>query len=109
MKMHWPRGTEATLEDICACVGPGWKDILTKLVTDLEAMGWDGTIHQVKEKFGGLRFYIGLDTDEIFDRINQAEAESFKVCETCGKPGEPTSNHGWIKTLCSKCGNKTQH
>lgn len=57
---------------------------------------------QVKEKFGGLRFYMTSSTDEIWNLISEAEAKSRETCEECGKPGEekPTS---WIRTLCDSC------
>jgi hypothetical protein len=77
MKMRWAYvDREATLEDVCSCVGPGWHDIIRRLVMDLEALGWDGSVMQVKEKFGTLRFYIGYGSDAVFDRIDEAEAES---------------------------------
>ena len=57
---------------------------------------------QVKEKFGGLRFYMTCETDEIYELIEKAEALSCKTCEVCGEDGtrRPTS---WIKTLCDDC------
>ena len=57
---------------------------------------------QVKEKFGGLRFYMTGGTDEIFDLIEKAEALSYKTCESCGAPGTQ-SNSKWITTLCEDC------
>lgn len=57
---------------------------------------------QVKEKFGGLRFYMTCGTDEIYDLISKAEALSCKTCEECGEPGEERSG-GWIHTLCNNC------
>ena len=57
---------------------------------------------QVKEKYGGLRFYMTCGTDEIFDLIEKAEALSYKTCEECGEPGEER-NTGWIRTLCDTC------
>jgi hypothetical protein len=56
----------------------------------------------VKEKFGGLRFYMTCDTDEIFNLIQEAEALSYKTCEVCGKPGEERPS-SWIHTLCDYC------
>jgi hypothetical protein len=79
----------------------GWRDIITSLVDDLFGMGWDGCLLQIKEKFGGLRFYIGEGTDEMFDRISQAESQSLKTCMKCGKPGKPTDT-GWILVLCEE-------
>jgi hypothetical protein len=86
-----------------AYFGPGWTKILDALVTDLKAMAWDGDCHQIKEKFGGLRFYIGCGNDEIWERIDKAEMESRRTCEECGEPGAPRSG-GWIKTLCDAHG-----
>ena len=57
---------------------------------------------QVKEKFGGLRFYMTCGTDEIFNLIDEAEELSYKTCEECGKPGEEKDT-GWIRTLCDYC------
>jgi hypothetical protein len=82
-------------------VGPGWADILTRLVNDLEVLGWNGQLCQVKEKFGGLRFYINAASEPIWKRISQAEHESYKICETCGQPGK-LRRIGWWKTLCDE-------
>lgn len=57
---------------------------------------------QVKEKFGGLRFYIGSGSPEIYGMIRMAEAMSFRTCEDCGNPGQ-TRPGGWIRTLCDLC------
>jgi len=58
---------------------------------------------QVKEKFGGLRFYVHNAGDEIHGMISMAEQMSFKICEKCGKPGSLHKRGGWLKTLCTKC------
>ena len=86
-------------------VGPGWIGILDRLATDLIDMGWDRDLHQVKEKFGGLRFYIGASTPEMQGRIEAAEKESYCTCEDCGAPGK-AEGPGWIKTLCTGCRTK---
>lgn len=83
-------------------VGVGWGCIIERLITDLLALGWNGEINQVKEKFGGLRFYVGETTDEMRKLISAAENLSYETCEVCGGPGEQTST-GWIKTLCAPC------
>lgn len=91
-----------TREDIKARVGLGWGSLLDDLVSKLEALGWDGDVHQVKEKFGGLRFYVGGVTPEMDAAIEEAEARSFLVCEDCGEPGYPRAG-GWTRTLCDSC------
>jgi len=57
------------------------------------------TASQVKEKFGGLRFYTNGYTDVIGAMISIAESMSYRTCEVCGNPGR-SNNHGWISTLC---------
>jgi len=57
------------------------------------------TASQVKEKFGGLRFYTNGYTDVIGGMISMAESMSHRTCEECGSPGR-SNNYGWISTLC---------
>jgi hypothetical protein len=54
---------------------------------------------QVKEKFGGLRFYVQAATDKHYQYITFAESMSYHTCEECGAPGK-TYTDGWHTTLC---------
>jgi hypothetical protein len=54
---------------------------------------------QVKEKFGGLRFYVQAATDKHYSYISFAESMSYRTCEECGNPGK-TYTDGWHTTLC---------
>lgn len=57
---------------------------------------------QVKEKFGGLRFYTDCVPDDyIRGLISLAESLSVRTCEVCGAPGKQ-GGQGWIRTLCVK-------
>ena len=60
------------------------------------------TISQVKEKFGGLRFYVYGGSDYVRGMIDFAESMSYKICEDCGNPGK-LSQEGWWRTLCEPC------
>lgn len=60
------------------------------------------TAVQVKEKFGGLRFYVHGATNEQHAAIRLAEALSYRTCEVCGKPGKPNKDGGWISTRCKE-------
>ena len=81
----------------------GW-DKLVDPLSDL-VLDAGGTVDQVKEKFGGLRFYFGglnaIDWERIEPIVNKAESESYHVCEQCGEPGK-LRNFSWIQTLCHK-------
>jgi len=54
---------------------------------------------QVKEKFGGLRFYVNGTTDKHHNYISFAESMSYRTCEECGAAGKTYTN-GWHTTLC---------
>ena len=57
------------------------------------------TVHQIKEKFGGLRFYVHGATDKHYNYISFAESMSYRTCEECGAPGKRYTD-GWHRTLC---------
>lgn len=57
---------------------------------------------QVKQKFGGLRFYIEGGDSHIDGMISMAESMSFRLCESCGNSGTKRSG-GWIQVLCNTC------
>lgn len=85
-----------------AWVGDGWLPLVKELIDDLIKLGWNRELCDIKEKFGGLRFYINGSTDEIIDRIIKAENDSYKICELCGNAGKLRKD-GWYKTLCDEC------
>jgi hypothetical protein len=59
------------------------------------------TIQQVKEKFGGLRFYYSGGDEYISGLVSMAESVAGFTCEECGDHGEGR-NGGWIRTLCDE-------
>lgn len=84
-------------------VGDGWFQLLDNLCEKLQTLS-DLTNNQVvatqvKEKFGGLRFYVAEYGPEIDELIVAAEHEADRTCEVCGAPGK-ARNDSWIKTLC---------
>lgn len=67
---------------------------------------------QMKEKFGGLRFYIAFpedvsyaneDIEELTKIIDLYERKSYSVCEICSVEGENSMTNGWYNTLCRSC------
>jgi len=57
-------------------------------------------LHQVKEKFGTLRYYMASETDEMSECIREAEQKSAVTCEECGEKGVLAAPSGWYVTLC---------
>ena len=88
-------------------VGPGWYDIIIELDKNLAALDPAYTIQQVKEKFGGLRYYCepsenlsGTGLDIFGDLVRQAESLSQITCDVCGGPGKLVNIRGWYSTRC---------
>lgn len=98
---HFPDRPAILKRGICSC-GDGWLQIIADLIEELLAAGWDKQIKQIKEKFGGLRFYIGSGSEEIWDIIGKYERLSYETCEECGEQGELRNDLGWWRTLCDK-------
>ena len=89
-------------------VGEGWLSLVDELHEQIVAIVGEHDILQIKEKFGGLRYYYllhGVTADQhaqVRDLVDEAERRSFEICETCGEPGGPDSTGGWVKTLCDE-------
>jgi len=89
----------------------GWYQLITDLDAALAALDPDYVIHQVKEKFGTLRFYA--ETDLVGELaagfaalIDAAEAASAHACERCGAEAQMCStgqSYQLYKTLCACC------
>lgn len=91
-------------------VGEGWQPLVETLNKKLLALDPNYEILQIKEKFGGLRYYIAeSDNMTLRDKqaalINEAENVSFTICEYCGEPGtaDTTPPGRWLKTMCEAC------
>lgn len=82
--------------------GPGWDDLVLELDAAIAAVKPQYVIYQMKEKFGGLRFYTDHDGETGIRRlIEEAERKSITICETCGAPGTPRGNY-WKYTACDE-------
>jgi hypothetical protein len=93
--------------------GLGWFNILNQLCQNIQSrLDWHPeveqvVVEQVKEKFGGLRFYISGGDEYIQGLVRMAESISGVTCESCGNPGE-TRHGGWIHVYCDHCESKHQ-
>lgn len=105
-------------ERFCFWCGDGWYDIIFQLCERLEPLvanlddAAQFQVVQVKEKFGGLRFYVEGSSDEIEAVIESACELSRRTCEVCGNPVASLAQHGSLlrrpanglwNTLCSSC------
>lgn len=90
-------------------IGDGWAPLIEKICQVIieefdanPALEDDFYVSQIKEKFGGLRFYTSFVTDRISAVIDECEDASYRTCEHCGKRGITLTNGGWLSTLCLK-------
>jgi hypothetical protein len=89
-------------------IGDGWYKLVYELVrdirvNDLKKGDWITKATQVKEKFGGLRFYVTGTSDKNWTLIRSAEEKSYATCEQTGSEVEVgTWKHRWMQTLCRK-------
>jgi len=92
-------------------VDEGWHPILLNLSKQIQNhIDWMNRtevvvpqvkVSQIKEKFGGLRFYYDGGDDKIDGMVRMAEMWAQCTCEMCGKPATKTTT-GWIKTVCDE-------
>ena len=84
-------------------VGPGWEPLVDELHALVLALNPDVIVDQVKEKFGGLRYYVSHNprtgSEAISALIDEYEKRASETCEWCGASGI-TDGNGWLKTLC---------
>lgn len=88
----------------------GWFDILFMLSAALEKIndsydeGEKIRVIQAKEKFGGLRFYISMNSPEIDNLVYMAQMLSFQICEDCGMKGTlmVDENKKIMRTVCEE-------
>jgi hypothetical protein len=87
-------------------IGAGWRHIVDRLCSNVvQQIKWrnieDFKVEQVKEKLGGLRFYVSKGDPAIGGLIAMAEEWAENTCEVCGEKGKERGGN-WIRTLCEK-------
>lgn len=83
-------------------VPEGWAKLVDTLWDAVHELDPDIEVLQVKEKFGGLRFYVYTASVEASRLIKEAEKQSYTICEVCGEPGTNAQAPRYLRTLCPK-------
>jgi len=103
---YWP------MQQTCMCWGfdisDGWFKLIYDLSKNIVKINPKCEACQVKEKFGGLRFYVDHGDEVTHNLISQAEDDSLKICEVCGLPGE-LNDIGWMSVKCEMHKKETEH
>jgi hypothetical protein len=101
-------------KDIYLECGIGWQKLLKNLMLTIEeeilriqrqdlSLAEEIYTVQIKQKFGGLRFYMSSSTTFIDGAIRLAERMSESTCETCGSTDGFQTGKYWIRVSCDKC------
>jgi hypothetical protein len=77
----------------------GWYNLIEATHYAILEVDPDYKINQIKEKFGGLRYYIE-GNEAAHDIAWKAEDISCGICEVCGATGVTRNKGGWYKTTC---------
>lgn len=96
---------EPTAESFFMSAPSGWWKILDGAFESMFAIGWDGRVYDIKEKYGSLRLDVSSSDDEIDVVCLMAEEDSVRTCQVCGDPGKMTRGH-WLYVLCESCKEK---
>lgn len=121
------RDRRKPMNQTCMCwgfnIGEGWHQLLHDLCEKLDFIrqqtGLITVFDQIKEKFGGGRFYYHIDGSAcklekklvelwaslISSLISKAERESDQTCAVCGENyyHDKIVLHGWVYDACKDC------
>ena len=127
-----PRLFRDTPPVVASDLPSGWFDLVDALCSEIEALlGQEPerfAVKQIKEKFGGLRFYYSLEgaedmfidihtdrgirtivdkgdgpppMDQVRSLVEAASLRSTTTCQDCGAPGVRATRGGCVGTLCA--------
>lgn len=91
-------------------VGWGWADLIEECHEAVVRFDPHYKVYQVKEKYGGLRYYAKPSVDALIYKVNAIitpfEHRSYLICEVCGSNGNLRRHPGrlYIQTLCVEHG-----
>lgn len=102
---RWPKILAPDGRKVPLYIEAGWNSLIDELCKQLQHY----TDHedapqveagQIKEKFGGLHFYVGKAHVTQRAAIRFAEGLSYRICETSGAVGQLYVRDYWYSTKC---------
>ena len=102
LKLRIPEAFSKTID-----VDEGWYQIVVDCSKEIDTIYPHYKILQIKQKFGGLRFYLDIYGDatneqrnQVYEVIRKYEKLALQTCEATGLRGVAMkSPHGWLKIL----------
>ena len=104
-RVNWhgvPEGWLPVIDKLCACI-QHYIDYHVSYTKDGQYKPAQVTCSQMKEKFGGLRFYTDGHDEVVEGMIKMAESMCDDKCQDCGSEEDLGMTSGWITVLCRNC------
>jgi hypothetical protein len=104
-RVNWhgvPSGWLPIIDKLCGCI-QWYIDHHVSYTKDGQYKPNQVTCTQMKEKFGGLRFYTNGHDEVIEGMIKMAEHLCDSTCQDCGSEEDLGVTSGWITVLCRNC------
>lgn len=97
-----PQGWLSIIDKLCGAI-QSYVDNTTRYINGNPTNPPQPTLTQMKEKFGGLRFYMEDSDDYVEGMIRMAEYMCDNTCQDCGTEENLGVTSGWISVLCRNC------
>lgn len=97
-----PEGWLPIIDTLCGCM-QSYIDYHNKHTKDGVVKPTQVKCTQMKEKFGGLRFYANNHDEIIEGMIEMAEYMCDNTCQNCGSQEDLGVTSNWISVLCRTC------
>lgn len=104
-RVNWygvPKGWLPVIDKLCGAI-QSYIDNVTRYSEGKTYKAPQVTCTQMKEKFGGLRFYVEGGDDHTDGMIYMAEHLCDNTCQDCGAEEDLGMTSGWISVLCRNC------
>lgn len=104
-RINWqglPDGWVHVIDKLCGSIQE-YVDTTTKYRGGVAEKIEQVTCVQMKEKYGGLRFYTNGNDDEVEGMIRMAEYICDHTCQDCGSDQDLGRTTGWVSVLCRSC------
>jgi hypothetical protein len=97
-----PSGWVPIIDMLCNSI-QNYVDNFVRYTKDGQYRPQQVTCVQMKEKFGGLRFYTDGNDEHVDGMIYMAEVMAYNTCQDCSSQEDIGRTQGWITTLCRNC------
>lgn len=104
-RVNWyglPKGWISVIDKLCGCM-QSYIDNHVNYTKDGKYRPQQVTCSQMKEKFGGLRFYTNGHDNVIEGMISMAEHMCYNTCDECASEEDLGVTSGWVSVKCRKC------